>query len=135
MKKLKKKSLCAACLAAVLCAGLALTAFCASDVKTATLTKGNPSAYGGVIDCREVAFWGENYDDSNQDMRLVIKKKIAGVWYCDFDETMIPNSAIGSEKHPKYSSHYDKDKSFEVSVHAKWAGTDAHGYGTMKKYL
>ena len=118
-----------------MCVGLALTAFCASDVKTATLTKGNASAYGGVIDCRQVAFWGENYDESNQDMRLVIKKKIWGVWVSDFDETMIPNATIGSENKPKHSSYYAEDTNFEVSVHAKWSGTDACGFGSMKKYL
>lgn len=135
MQKMKRKSLGAALLAAILCVALAFTAFCAGDVKTATLKKGDASAYGGVIDCRQVAFWGQNNDESNQDMRLVIKKKILGVWYCDFDKTMIPNATIGSADKPKYSSYYDSDKSFEVSVHAKWSGTDACGFGSMKKYL
>lgn len=132
MKKIKKKSLCAALLAAVLCVAFALSAFCADDVKTATLTKGYASAYGGVIDCRQVGYWGEGYSDSEQDMRLLVKKKTGGVWYSDRDDTMVPNSKIGSEDNYKKSSSYEKNKSFEISVHAKWSGTKAHGYGSMK---
>lgn len=132
---MKRKSLSAALLAAVLFVALAFTAFCAGDVKTATLKKGEVSAYGGVIDCRQVAFWGQNNNESNQDMRLVIKKKTLGVWVCDYDKTMVPNSSIASSEKPNYSSYYAKGNSFEVSVHAKWSGTDACGFGSMKKHL
>ena len=97
MQKMKRKSLGAALLAAILCVALAFTAFSASGVKTATLTKGNASAYGGVIECRQVGYWGENYSSSDQDMRLVVKKKTGGIWYTDRDDPMVPNSKVGSE--------------------------------------
>ena len=122
-QKMKRKSLGAALLAAVLFVALAFTAFCAGDVKTATLKKGEASAYGGVIECRQVGYWGENYSSSDQDMRLVVKKKTGGIWYTDRDDPMVPNSKVGSETDYKKSSYFEKTKSFEISVHAKWAGT------------
>lgn len=131
-QKMKRKSLGAALLAAVLFVALAFTAFCAGDVKTATLKKGEASAYGGVIECRQVGYWGENYSSSDQDMRLVVKKKTGGIWYTDRDDPMVLNSKVGSETDYKKSSYFEKTKSFEISVHAKWAGTKANGYGSMK---
>lgn len=63
----------------------------------------------------------------------MVKKKTGGVWYSDRDDTMVPNSTVGSEKKYKTSSSFEKTKDFEISVHAKWSGTEANGYGSMKK--